>query len=200
MKENKGFTLVELLVVVAITNILATGILVGLHPNVKFRKQRDTIRKVDLRQIADALEAYYVNNGEYPHPCGRYYTDTAQPCTSANLGGEVANWIPGIVEQSYLKTIPQDPVDTGFYTVWSGNMAYFYVSIDEVAAYGAEAGKYFILGASMEYDIDPLALGGLEETYGTRPLWPDCTNEIGFAYNMYIIRSYHCPGDPPEAQ
>uniref|UniRef100_A0A7C4R3W1 Prepilin-type N-terminal cleavage/methylation domain-containing protein n=1 Tax=candidate division CPR3 bacterium TaxID=2268181 RepID=A0A7C4R3W1_UNCC3 len=66
MKKNKekGFTLIELLVVIAIIGILAA---IGLSALTSARKKaRDSRRKADLREIANALELYYADNGVYP--------------------------------------------------------------------------------------------------------------------------------------
>jgi prepilin-type N-terminal cleavage/methylation domain-containing protein len=63
-KINKGFTLVELLVVMAILGILATITLANFSSSQK--KGRDAQRKSDLRQIANAFEAYMNDHGAYP--------------------------------------------------------------------------------------------------------------------------------------
>ncbi len=62
---RKGFTLIEMLVVVAIIGLLSSTILVGLG-NAR-SKARDARRISDLRQIQTGLENYYVeNNQSYP--------------------------------------------------------------------------------------------------------------------------------------
>lgn len=59
-----GFTLIEMLVVVAIIGLLSSVILVGLGD---VRKDaRDTRRIADVRQIQNALEIYYSTNQSYP--------------------------------------------------------------------------------------------------------------------------------------
>lgn len=63
--NNKGFTLIEMLVVVAIIGLLSSTILVGLSG--ARSKARDARRISDLRQIQTGLENYYVeNNQSYP--------------------------------------------------------------------------------------------------------------------------------------
>ena len=63
--SKKSFTLVELLVVVAIISILASALMVGLGGARK--KARDARRISDLRTVQSSLEVYYVqNNDTYP--------------------------------------------------------------------------------------------------------------------------------------
>ncbi len=65
---KRGFTLMELMVVMAILGILIT---VGLtsYKSVQM-KSRDGRRKNDLRQISAALEAYYNDKSKYPSDDG----------------------------------------------------------------------------------------------------------------------------------
>src|SRR3989344_5865679 len=73
MKNNKkGFTLIEILIVISVIGILASIVLVNLGG---FRSRgRDARRISDLRTIQNALELYYANGGEYP-ASGQLYTD-----------------------------------------------------------------------------------------------------------------------------
>lgn len=68
MKNKKGFTLVELLVVVAIIGILAAISVVAL--NTARARARDSRRVADVRQIQTALELYYNDMGTYPGTLG----------------------------------------------------------------------------------------------------------------------------------
>lgn len=62
--RNRGFTLIELLVSITIIGILAS---IGLNTFTSAQiKGRDGKRKAHLRQMVDALEAYYNDKGEYP--------------------------------------------------------------------------------------------------------------------------------------
>lgn len=59
-----GFTLIELMVVIAIIGIL-TGLVGGNYLSSRARA-RDAERKNDLRQVQSALEMYHNDNGRYP--------------------------------------------------------------------------------------------------------------------------------------
>ena len=63
-KNKKGFTIIELLVVISIIGLLATISVVVL--NGARRKSRDTKRISDIRQINTALEMYYNDRYSYP--------------------------------------------------------------------------------------------------------------------------------------
>lgn len=64
MKRSKGFTLVELIVVIAILGVLTT-IAVFNYLNVQ-RQARDDQRNSDTTTLAESLEQYFAKNGEYP--------------------------------------------------------------------------------------------------------------------------------------
>lgn len=62
--NQEGFTLIEVLVVVAVIGLLSSAILVGLGD---VRKDaRDTRRVSDIRQIQNSLEIYYSQHQFYP--------------------------------------------------------------------------------------------------------------------------------------
>lgn len=78
LKQNQAFTLIELLIVIAIIGLLASIVAAS---TVKVRaKARDVVRKQDLRMIQTAMELYYENTGAFPAnqtPCCGYPDDSA---------------------------------------------------------------------------------------------------------------------------
>jgi len=62
--NNKGFTLVELLIVVAIIGILGSIVLFSIT-HVQARS-RDSARVADLSQLSKALDLYVNQEGNYP--------------------------------------------------------------------------------------------------------------------------------------
>ncbi len=63
-KVQQGFTIIELLIVIAIIGILATLVLTNFQG--AQAKGRDTVRKNDINSIYQKLEEYYNENGGYP--------------------------------------------------------------------------------------------------------------------------------------
>ena len=69
MKKHKGFTLIELIVVMSIIGVLATLIINNL--NDARARARDSKRKTELTQLKTALRIYYNDYQTYPaHPGG----------------------------------------------------------------------------------------------------------------------------------
>ncbi len=68
MKRRCGFTLVELVVVIAVIAILATVTLV-LFAGTQM-KSRDTARANNVKALGTLLDNYYDRNGFYPTGCG----------------------------------------------------------------------------------------------------------------------------------
>lgn len=63
-KSQKGFTIVELLIVIVVIGILAALVL-NTFSGVQ-KRARDTQRQTDVNAIATQLEVYYNDNAGYP--------------------------------------------------------------------------------------------------------------------------------------
>jgi general secretion pathway protein G len=101
----KGFTLVELLIVVSIMAVLTAIILASFQT--ARAKTRDTVRFSELVQLRTALNRYYTDNGSYPVTPNQWYS--SEP-TDANFSNNSGNWIPGLVASGMVPVLPRDPL------------------------------------------------------------------------------------------
>lgn len=96
--KKKGFTFIEILVVVSIIAVL---IAVGVISYGSIQKRsRDARRKSDIEQIRSALEFYRSDNGYYPDG----------PTTFTALSSS-ANPGKVLIDDEYIAQIPSDPKD-----------------------------------------------------------------------------------------
>ena len=119
---KKGFTLVELLVVIAIIGILSTLSVVSL--NSARAKARDARRLSDIKQIRTALDMYYDASSTYP----------TTSCTSTPLGtGNCAcltsvGWTntstTNCTGTIFMQKVPSDPLSSGTYVYTSSGQSY----------------------------------------------------------------------------
>lgn len=86
--SNRGFTLLELMIVMAIMGILITIAQPSLKQSIV--RAREAVLRENLYQFRDALDQYYVDNGKYPGQ----FTDLINESEQA---------------KSYLRGIPKDP-------------------------------------------------------------------------------------------
>ena len=100
---KRGFTLIEILIVVAIIAILASVVLVGLGPTQQ--AGRDARRLSDLRSAQNGLELYFAK-------CG-YYPGTAQEASPCGAFATASNWagMKSAVTGSGIgvNSVPDDP-------------------------------------------------------------------------------------------
>ncbi|BFM14398.1 GspG family T2SS major pseudopilin variant XcpT [Maricurvus nonylphenolicus] len=114
-KKQKGFTLIEIMVVVVILGILGALVV----PNILGRtgEARATAAKSDIQSISNALDLYKLDNHSYPS------TDQGLEALVTQPSGypEAKNWNP----DGYLKRLPQDPWGNDYQYVSPGSNGAF---------------------------------------------------------------------------
>ena len=65
-KKLKGFTLVELLIVIAIISILVTMVLIALNPIRIINESKDSKARSELVQVKTSLQLYFNELNDYP--------------------------------------------------------------------------------------------------------------------------------------
>jgi len=90
-RNQSGWTLIELLIVIALITVLASLAMVQYRNSVQASKE--AVLKTDLFRMRDAIDQYYADKGKYP----------------ASLDT--------LVSEGYLRKIPEDPM-TGSADTW----------------------------------------------------------------------------------
>ena len=90
-KHNSGFTLVELIIVIAIIGILAAISIPAFKPAPD--RAREAVLKTDLHTMREAFDQYFADKAHYPES------------------------LETLVEDGYLRSIPVDPF-TGSGSTW----------------------------------------------------------------------------------
>jgi prepilin-type N-terminal cleavage/methylation domain-containing protein len=120
LRKKRGFTLIEILLVIGIIAVLATVVIVALDPAKRFADARNARRTSDIQSILSALHQYVVDNkGAFPDKPGLNETDAEKQLGTASGGCEISGngcalGNADCIDLSddlakYLKSIPYDP-------------------------------------------------------------------------------------------
>jgi prepilin-type N-terminal cleavage/methylation domain-containing protein len=102
-KKVRGFTLVELLVSIAIISVLASIVMVSVGS--ARENSRDKKRVADLGQITLAIKLYQTQNGYFPKETDGFNGEICPTCS-----GSINDAI-----RLYMGSVPVDPKGTGNY-------------------------------------------------------------------------------------
>lgn len=137
MKSRKGFTLVEVLLVVVIVAILAGIVIVAINPARQLSQTNNTQRSSDVKSILNAVVEYAIDNR------GAYPANITNAATVVGSGAGQIDICSDLVP-TYIAEMPFDPTADGaaFTDCTSYNTGYTIVEDANgritVAAPGAE--------------------------------------------------------------
>lgn len=134
--NKKGFTLIEVLLVIVIIAILAGIVIIAVNPARQIKQANNTQRDSDVKAIIDAVYEYSIDNrGAFPAAITGTATEIS--VTGTNICGAL---VP-----TYLAEMPFDPTGSGAaYTDCTNYATGYTVILDAttsritVAAPGAE--------------------------------------------------------------
>jgi type IV pilus assembly protein PilA len=100
----RGFTLVELLIVMGILAVLLAIVLIAVNPQEQFRKANNTARKADVNAILNAISSYAADNdGQLPAGI----TSTAKTISST-VGATNLDLCASLTPE-FIADLPLDP-------------------------------------------------------------------------------------------
>lgn len=104
MRNRKGFTMIELLIVIAILGVLAVAVLSAINPLEQIRRGRDTGSRSDAEQLINALDRYYSSHGYFPWQTSEGDTSGFTWTPSSGLSGQWASTMSGLISADEVKT------------------------------------------------------------------------------------------------
>jgi prepilin-type N-terminal cleavage/methylation domain-containing protein len=131
MKQEKGFTLVEIVIVIAIIGILAAVTVVALKPQEIFANGRNSRRTNDVAALNTAIGQWLNREGQQGANQSDPYgvlgltasgVTAVTPADGITGEGVAANTVTQLTSAGYLQSIPVDPDGTTQYRVGVDNV------------------------------------------------------------------------------
>jgi prepilin-type N-terminal cleavage/methylation domain-containing protein len=130
--DRKAFTLIEILVVIAIIGLVTTFAAIAV--NAAREKQRDAVRISHVRQIQSALEEYFIERNAYPAAQGLALGLSSAGCLDRD--GFQPSCDPGAANV-LLRKVPMMPAKglKGLSTCGALSDAYCYATLEGAETY-----------------------------------------------------------------
>ncbi len=106
-KNKKGFTLIEILLVVATIAILAGIVILAINPSKQLGEARNAQRRADINTILNAVYQYSLDhNGSLP---SSITTTATEICKTGGTCTGLISLSDLTTSETYLTAIPSDP-------------------------------------------------------------------------------------------
>jgi prepilin-type N-terminal cleavage/methylation domain-containing protein len=164
IKMRKGFTVIELLIVVSIIAILAAA--VGVNAIASGQKSRDAKRQSDIRTLQTAIELYRQKNGRYPAGCRGADVWSGQQGSAYACSGGDTQYIVNLAPE-FIPVLPIDKklngTNSGYAYITNTNGTVYKV----IAMNTVESELVNYNHALKSCDIRPDAIGRLQNMGAT---------------------------------
>lgn len=116
INNKKGFTLLEILLVIAAIAILAGIVIIAINPARQLAQTRNAQRRVDVETILNATYQYTIdNNGNLPTDAPAIALAATEICKTATLDATcvidaLTNLSQLFENETYIVSIPTDPL------------------------------------------------------------------------------------------
>lgn len=111
--RSRGFTLIEVLLVIAILAILAAVVIIAINPAKQFGEAQNAQRRSDVLSILDAVHQYSIDNqGALPSeeiPTGETCLDDGAEICLPDNSCDGVSLDELVTDDKYLTGIPSDP-------------------------------------------------------------------------------------------
>ena len=171
--KQRGFTVVELIIVIIVIGILASITVVAY--NGSQAKARDATRTAALVKIKDALEIYHAKNGRYP-------SATANPGAG---GWEVSTDVKGtFLEQLYGYGVDEKTIDPTNDTTY--RFLYYRYSAGSGSC-DVTKGAFYVLRATYEQGINRAPVNDIQasECATGQAGWRADLTDTAYVYHAY---------------
>ncbi len=163
--NDKGFTLLEILLVIAAIGILAAIVIVAINPQRQLAQVRDAERQSSVNTLKKALDQYLIDEGEYPNGITEDLSEICNTGSNQVWQGSVNSDCLDlrVLVPTYLAAIPEDPSGISGET---GYVIHTHTTNQKISIYNpfSEMNKVSFNPDLVEKDL--IAYWGFDETTG----------------------------------
>jgi prepilin-type N-terminal cleavage/methylation domain-containing protein len=110
MKNRKGFTLIEVLIVIGVLAILASIVALSVNPASQFNRANDSVRRSDVQGIMSGIFQYSVDNAGDLSGLTNLAATSKEICKTGGTCGTTFVDLDTALVSDYMSSIP---IDTG---------------------------------------------------------------------------------------